>query len=221
MGNINYQNFVCDNYYCQQVSFKPEWLSESSWTINFEYIKNKLMEKPYNIDKGILKISNTESFHMLLSKKLFVELNEIKYLSIPINFSYILGKGSNIDIFIIFSNKLLILSEIKELDVKNDLFFITLNLSKNKITVYRSFNTEIVTKKIKSKKVNSFNINIENNFKILLITEKLFNNNIKNIYEEKHINTSNFSNYNELYLSLYIKCKNDLNNKEFIQLNFE
>ena len=54
MGNINYNNFICENYYCQSVSFKPEWFSETTWTIN--YVCNK---KPYIIDKGILKIVET------------------------------------------------------------------------------------------------------------------------------------------------------------------
>ena len=33
MGNINYNNFMCENYYCQSVSYKPEWFSENSWNI--------------------------------------------------------------------------------------------------------------------------------------------------------------------------------------------
>lgn len=218
MGNINYNNFICDNYYCQSVSFKPEWLSEASWNIMYNY-KDSI--KPYLIDKGILKINNVYNFDILFSKKLLIDFNDVKYLSIPINFSYNINKDNNIDIYIIFSSKELLLENINELKPQDDLFFIHLNLYKNKLFINRSFNDKISNKKIKSKKINSFNIIIENNFKILMITEKLFNNNIKNIYEEKYINNYNFQNYNSLYLSLYINSKNGIIENEFIQLNFE
>lgn len=218
MGNINYNNFICDNYYCQSVSFKPEWLSEASWNITYNYQDSI---KPYIIDKGILKINNVYKFDILFSKKLLIDFNDVKYLSIPINFSYNINKDNNIDVYIIFSNKELLLENINVLKPEDDLFFIHLNLHKNKLFINRSFNDKISNKKIKSKKINSFNIIIENNFKILMITEKLFNNNIKNIYEEKYINNYNFQNYNSLYLSLYINSKNGIIENEFIQLNFE
>jgi len=218
MGNINYNNFICDNYYCQSVSFKPEWLSEASWNITYNYQE---LIKPYIIDKGILKINNVYNFDILFSKKLLIDFNDFKYLSIPINFSYNISKNNNIDVYIIFSNKELLLENINELKPQDNLFFIHLNLQKNKLFINRSFNDKISNKKIKSKKINSFNIIIENNFKILMITEKLFNNNIKNIYEEKYINNYNFQNYNSLYLSLYINSKNGIIENEFIQLNFE
>jgi hypothetical protein len=218
MGNINYNNFICDNYYCQSVSFKPEWLSEASWNITYNYQESI---KPYVIDKGILKINNVNKFDILFSKKLLIDFNDVKYLSIPINFSYNINKDNNIDVYFIFSNKELLLENINDLKPQDDLFFIHLNLYKNKLFINRSFNDKVINKKIKSKKINSFNIIIENNFKILMITEKLFNNNIKNTYEEKYINNYNFQNYNCLYLSLYVNSKNCISNNEFIQLNFE
>ncbi len=218
MGNINYNNFICENYYCQSVSFKPEWLSETSWNISYNY---KESQKPYIIDKGILKINNVDKFDMLFSKKLLIDFNDVKYLSIPINFSYNINKNNNIDIYIIFSNKELFLENINSLKACEDLFFINLNLNKNKLFISRSFNDKIINKKIKSKKINSFNIIIENNFKILMITEKLFNNNIKNIYEDKYINNYNFQNYDSLYLSLYITSKKGIIDNEFVRLNFE
>lgn len=218
MGNINYNNFICDNYYCQSVSFKPEWLSETSWDISYNY---KESVKPYIIDKGILKINNVNKFDIFFSKKLLIDFNDVKYLSIPINFSYNINKNNNVDIYIIFSNKKLLLEDINNLKANDDLFFINLNVNRNKLFISRSFNDKIINKKIKSKKVNTFNIIIENNLKVLMITEKLFNNNIKNIYEEKYINNYNFQNYNSLYLTLYINSKKGLLPNEFIQLNFE
>jgi hypothetical protein len=218
MGNINYNNFICDNYYCQSVSFKPEWLSETSWDISYNY---KESIKPYIIDKGILKINNVNKFDIFFSKKLLIDFNDVKYLSIPINFSYNINKNNNVDIYIIFSNKKLLLEDINNLKANDDLFFINLNVNRNKSFISRSFNDKIINKKIKSKKVNTFNIIIENNLKVLMITEKLFNNNIKDIYEEKYINNYNFQNYNSLYLTLYINSKKGLLSNEFIQLNFE
>jgi hypothetical protein len=221
MGNINYNNLICDNYYCQSVSFKPEWFSESSWNIEYKYQNENLnneepKKKPYNIDKGILKIKNTPKFDLLLSKKLLLDFNEIKNISIPINFRYELENEVNISL--IFSTKQLSLEDINN----EQLFFINLNFTKKRIYIYRSFDNKIIKKKINSSKVNTFDINIENNFQILLITEKLYNNNIKAIYEGKYLKNFNQSEKMELYLNFFIKNKNDLTNKnEFIELNFE
>ena len=91
-------NFQCNNYYCQNVSFKPEWLSESAWEITFNH--NQI--KPYIIDKGILKINNVNKFKLLLTKKLILYFNEVRNISIPINFKYknsdfsIAGKDQNL-----------------------------------------------------------------------------------------------------------------------------
>ena len=136
MGNINYKDLTCDNYYCQSVSFKPEWFSESAWVI--EYEKNEKNEKPYIIDKGILKIRSIEiekidnsNFELLLSKKLLINFNDIRNITIPINFRYKLD--NEVDILIIFSNSLLSLKNIKDLNsLSNDMFFINLKLSKKK-----------------------------------------------------------------------------------------
>lgn len=209
MGNLQ-----CNNYYCQTVSFKPEWLSESSWDISF----NHNDKKPYIIDKGILKISDVNKFKLLLSKKLLLDFNEVRNISIPINFKYKIDKSNEINIFLIFSNNLINIDNINKDMNTDNLFFIKLKFIKNNILIYRSFNDKIINKKIKSDKINSFIITIENNFKFLLVHEKLYNNNIVNIYEDKYLNMITF---NDIYLSLYIENKNQLINKEFIELNFE
>lgn len=216
MGNIN--NFVCDNYYCQSISYKPEWFSESSW--NIEYDQN--IKKPYIIDKGILKIKEVEKINLLLSKKLLIDFDEIKNILIPINFKYTFENNNEFNIFIIFTNKLLLLSDINDLNQTNDdIFYINLILQKNQVSIYKSYDNKIINKKIKSKKTNTFSIDIENNFKLLLLTEKLFNN-INNIYEERYIKMFNFNENKDFYLSIYIKNKENLLLKnEFVELNFE
>ena len=207
MGN----NFVCENYYCQSVAFKPEWLSETAWNITYNYDKEN---KPYIIDKGVLKINDVNKFDILLSKKLLIDLNEINTISIPINFKYKLLNNNDIDFFIIFSDKLL------SLDILNNSFgSINLNLTKNKIYIYRTFNNDSKKINIKSNKINTIDINIENNFEILLLTEKIINSYKKNLFENKYLNA--FNNKNNFYLSLYIKNKKGLNKNEFIELNFE
>jgi hypothetical protein len=228
MGNINYKNFICESYYCQDVSFKPEWFSENSWKIEYNYIKNKDEEiiekennelniKPYIIDKGIIKIRDVNKFNLLLSKKLLIDFDEVRNISIPINFKY--NIENNIDIFIIFSNNLLLLDNINILN--NNLFYINMNLLKNKIYIYRSFDNKLIQKKINSSNINIFDITIENNFNSLLITEKLYKNITKNIYEEKYINNFTFNENKEFYLSILIKNKYNLLKNEFIELNFE
>lgn len=220
MGNINYNNFICENYYCQSVSFKPEWLSESTWDITYNYLEDN-NKKPYTIDKGILKIYNVEKFELLFSKKLLIDFNLIRNISIPINFKYQMTNNNSLDLFIIFSNMQLQLDNLKELNSNNHLFFIKINFIGNKINIFRSFNDKIVSKKIKSKKINTFIISLENNFKILLVNEKLYNNKFKILYDEKYLNNDNFDNYNDFFLNLYITSKNGLLKKDFIELNFE
>ena len=228
MGNINYKNFICENYYCQNVSFKPEWFSENSWNIEYNHTKNKDDEsidkennkqkiKPYIIDKGVIKIKDVNKFNLLLSKKLLIDFDEVRNISIPINFKY--NIDNNVDIFIIFSNNILLLDNINILN--NDLFYINMNLLKNKIYIYRSFDNKLIKKKINSLHVNIFDITLENNFSSLLITEKLYKNINKNIYEEKYINNFIFNENKEFYLSILIKNKYNLLKNEFIELNFE
>jgi hypothetical protein len=235
MGNINlnYKNFVCDNYYCQEVSFKPEWLSELTWGIDYNYNHNDNDNdndndnehykpyKPYKIDKGgILTITDAPSFNLLLSKKLLINFNEIKNIIIPINFKY--NVRDEISIHIVFSNKKLSLNDVINLDKSDNIFNIfnifniNLKLFKNKIIICRSFNDVIINRKIKSKKINYFNINLENNCNIFLIKEKL-----NNIYEDKYLNQFNLDENNEYYLNIYINSKKNISNKEFIMLKFD
>ena len=220
MGNINYNNFICENYYCQQISFKPEWLSESTWKITYNYLAD-ITKKPYLIDKGILKINDLNKFEILFSKKLLIDFNLIRNICIPINFKYYIEKNNSIDIFFIFSNKQVELNELNKLNENNNIFFIKINFVRDKINVLRSFNDKVFSKKIKCKKINTFSISLENNFKIILINEKLYNNKLKIIYDEKYLNTNVFDNYDDFFLNLYIKSENGLFKKEFMELNFE
>jgi len=219
--NINYNNFICDNYYCNSVSLKPEWFSESSWNITFD-----TNEKPYFIDKGTLIIKsnisllNIQKFKLLLSKKLLIE--NLKNISIPINFSYNLEE---IDIFIIFSNKILTLDNIIDIDKSDNIFYIKLNIKNNKININRSFDNKNIKKKIKPKKINSFIIELEYKDNIILINESLFINSKKK-YEGKYLKfipyEINSDLLQELFLSFFIRSKNEFkNNFDFIELNFE
>jgi len=216
MGNINYNNYICENYYCQSVSFKPEWLSENSWNINYKYLYDDYnLKKPYTIDKGILKIKDVSKNNILLSKRMFVNFSDIKNISIPINFRYNLNNNSKISLYILLSDNELLLNTDKDI-IFNNLFFINLIFTKKYIYISNSFNTHIIKKKIKSNKINIFDINIENNYNMLLITEKLLS-----VFEEKYLCNFSFDENKEYYLHLYIKNENDLYNNQFIELNFE
>ena len=87
----------------------------------------------------------------------------------------------------------------------------------NKFWISRNNKIIIIKRKIKSKKINSFKINLENNFNILLITEQLLNTK----YEEKYIKPFNLDENNEYYLSILIKSKQPISDKEFIMLHFD
>lgn len=220
MGNINYQNFICDNYYCHSLLFKPEWFSESSWNIDYSYKKE---EKPYVINKGIIKIYNVELFNLILSKKLLIDFNEIKNISIPIKFRYKINNKNQLNIYIIISNKLLLLKDIDFLKnniINDSLFYIQLKLFNKKCSIFNSINDINVSKDINSEKINMFTINLENNLNMLLIYENLNNNN-KNIYDNKYFYHYNNNLENNFYLSIFINSMNDLISGEFIELNFE
>ena len=204
MGN----HFACNNYYCSDITFKPEWFSENSWKIEYN-----TQTKPYIIDKGLLKVSNTTNFHLLLTKKLLIDFKETRNISIPINFKY--NIKNNIELYIIISIKEININTLNNLN-QDYLFFIQLNLSTNKLFILHSFDNIVQSKKIKSKKINNFTLTINNNFNILLITE-----NLKNKYESKYIHHFDINN-NEFYLSLFLKSDYELINKnQFIELNFE
>ena len=203
MGN----HFACNNYYCGDITFKPEWFSENSWKIEYN-----TENKPYIIDKGVLKIYNTNKFHLLLTKKLLIDFKETRNISIPINFKY--NIKNNIELYIIISTKEINISNINNLN-ENYLFFIQLNLAMNKLFILHSFDSIVQSKKIKSKKINNFTLNIENNFNILLMTEIL-----KNKYESKYIHHFGINN-DEFYLSLFLKSDYELVKNQFIELNFE
>ena len=214
MGNI-----ICENYYCQDVSIKPEWFSEESWNISYilkrldkpldkplDKSLDKPLDKPFIINKGLLRFINSLSSETILSKKLMIH-EDIKNISIPLNFRHFLCKNNSIDITIYFSKELPI-SDI------STIFFITLSIFKKYMIItksYDKFNKDLskknTFKKIKLQKTNLFKIEFENYMKMLIIREKEL------IY---------LPHENEIYLSLYIKIKKDLiPNKEFIELHFE
>ena len=88
MGN----NFVCENYYCQDIILKPEWFSENSWNITYNYFNEKFDFKPYIIDKGMIKLKGTPKFNLLISKKLNINLQNVENFIIPIHFNFYIEK---------------------------------------------------------------------------------------------------------------------------------
>jgi len=230
----NYNNYICENYYCQSVSFKPEWLSENSWDIKYKYLKSNYLDnehekivdliinKPYTIEKGILKIKNVLKNNLLFSKKLFINFEDVKNILVPINFKYNLSKNSKINIYIIFSSNNLTNNfennNEKELilNLDKDCFYINLILYKKYIYLSNSFEQNIIKNSIKNNKIYSFIINIENNFNMLLINE-----NLNNIFDKKFLYNFSFIENKDYYINLYIKIENDLKSNEYIELNFE
>jgi hypothetical protein len=87
---------------------------------------------------------------------------------------------------------------------------------KKKIFLSNSFEQNINKSNIKSNKIYSFILNIENNFNMLLINETL-----NNIFDNKYLYNFTFNENKDYYINLYIKTESDLNSKEFIELNFE
>jgi hypothetical protein len=125
--------------------------------------------------------------------------------------------NKNIDIFLIISNKTFKIEYIDKLIEHKDeiLFHIHLNLFKNVLYISHSFDTKITKKKIKSKKNNIYDLKIENNYEMLLLTEKVSKYN-----EDKYIINNKLFEDNEYFLNIYIKT-DELKNNEYIELGFD
>jgi hypothetical protein len=216
MGN----NFSCDNYYCQDIILKPEWFSENSWNITYNYFDEKFDFKPYTIEKGLIRLKGTPKFNLLLSKKLNIDLNDFEKFIIPIHFNFFLE--NDMSIYIILSNSELNLKNISKINNNDndDLFYFHISLNKKKIIIQRSYdNKNFKFNKIKNNLDNYYNIELKNSSnKLFSINEKMFKNN-KEIFD---YNSIKLFNNDDIYLSLYITSKNQMINKnEYLDLNFE
>ena len=214
MGN----NFSCDNYYCQDIILKPEWFSENSWNITYNYFDEIFDFKPYTIEKGLIRLKGTPKFNLLLSKKLNINLNDFEKFIIPIHFNFFLE--NDMSIYIILSNNETNLNNIKNIENSDDLFYFHIFLNKKKISIQRSFdNKNFKINKIKNNLDNYYNIELKNSDnKLFSINEKMFKNN-KEIFD---YNSIKLFNNDDIYLSLYITSKNQMINKnEYLDLNFE
>ena len=214
MGN----NFSCDNYYCQDIILKPEWFSENSWNITYNYFDEKFDFKPYTIEKGLIRLKGTPKFNLLLSKKLNIDLNDFEKFIIPIHFNFFLE--NDMSIYIILSNSELNLKNISKINNNDDLFYFHISLNKKKISIQRSYdNKNFKFNKIKNNLDNYYNIELKNSSnKLFSINEKMFKNN-KEIFD---YNSIKLFNNDDIYLSLYITSKNQMINKnEYLDLNFE
>jgi hypothetical protein len=214
MGN----NFSCDNYYCQDIILKPEWFSENSWNISYNYFDEIFDFKPYTIEKGLIRLKGTPKFNLLLSKKLNIDLNDFEKFIIPIHFNFFLE--NDMSIYIILSNNETNLNNIKNIENSDNLFYFHISLNKKKINIHRSYdNKNFKINKIKNNLDNYYNIELKNSGnKLFSINEKMFKNN-KEIFDYNSIKLFNNDN---IYISLYITSKNQMINKnDYLDLNFE
>jgi hypothetical protein len=209
MGNI-----ICENYYCESLSYKPEWFSESSWNIDYE----KNIEKKYKIDKGKFIVNNINN--LLLSKKLLVDFNEINKILIPLQFKY--KTNNKIQITLYFFNKLLFLKDLHKLDqngiihnlpISDEIFYIKLELKNNKIDIFNSIQKKNESKIINSENINCFEIKFENNNSLFKITEE-----IKSLNDSLYKETYNTLLLHELCLNIHVRTfhENDL-----LEINIE
>jgi hypothetical protein len=218
MGN----NFVCENYYCQDIILKPEWFSENSWNITYNYFDEIFDFKPYIIDKGMIKLKGTPKFNLLISKKLNINLKNVENFVIPIHFNFYID--NYLSMFIILSNNELKINELKInelISINDNLFYFKVNLNKKKIIITRSYDDKIFKiNKIKSNLDNYYNIELKNNNNSFSINEKFYKNN-KEMFDYNSSNTFN-KNLDNIYLSVFICSKNEMINKsEYFNINFE
>jgi len=189
MGNI-----MCENYYCQSLSYKPEWFSDSSW--NIDYDEN--IVKPYKIEKGTFILNNSNN--VVLSKKLLVDFNEINKISIPLQFKY--STCDKIQVTLYFFNKLLFLKDINDINEidKKSIFYIKLELKNNKIDIFNSIQKKNISTMINSDNLYCLDIEFENNNPLFKIKEEI--KSLHDIfYKEKYTTTL----FNDLCLNIHIQ----------------
>jgi len=215
MGN----QFACNNYYCNDIDLKPEWFSENSWNIYYNYFENdKINYKPYEIDKGIIKISSLPKFNLAMTKKLNINLDDVEKFNIPIHLKQNLETDLSL-IIILTSYDIDNINSIYSIlnnNQKGYLFF-ELKFSNKNIIIKRSYDNKI--SKIKSKNDTDYFYNIDiNSSNELFISEKLLKSN-NQVFE--HSSTKVFKE-NTLYLTIFIINHNQMINKNnFIELNFD
>jgi hypothetical protein len=77
MGN----HIVCDNYYCQSIHYKPDWISKQF----YHFLVDK--DTKYTIDKGTLSLLPSPKISLLFQKKLNID-SSIHEFILPIHFHF-------------------------------------------------------------------------------------------------------------------------------------
>ena len=220
MGN----NLACNNYYCNDIVLKPEWFSENSWNIYYNYFnidknyKNNYNFKPYTIEKGTIKINQSPQFNLAMTKKLNINLDDVEKFTIPINLKHNLN--TDLSFYCILTsydiNSIDNIYSILNNNMTNYLYF-ELKFSNKNLIIKRSYDNKI--SKIKTKNETNYYYNIEiisNNS--LNISEKLFKEN-NQVFEHS---SSKVFKENTIYLTMFIISHNEMINKNsFIELNFD
>lgn len=76
MGN----HIVCDNYYCQSIHYKPDWISKQFYHFLVDDENTK-----YTLDKGTLSLLPSKSISLLFQKKLNIDYSIYEFI-LPIHF---------------------------------------------------------------------------------------------------------------------------------------
>ncbi len=87
MGN----HLACQDYYCQNILYKPDWFSPSSYSITNNEKTN------YRLEKGCITILPSDMIEISLKKKM-MEMANIEQFEIPLNFQ--IDYPSTIDFYI-------------------------------------------------------------------------------------------------------------------------
>lgn len=239
MGNVNYQNLMCENYYCQSVSFKPEWFSETSWTIDYK-INNESLSDLGEITRSLITQTNVyNSSKISYEEEAITVAAEIKPYTInkgiliiknTPKFDLILSKKLlldfneqvNFSIPINFKyhlknplNIYIIFSE-TNLDLKNinqSLFYKHLKIFKKNIFIKNETYGEnnAISKKIKYNKYHKFEMILENDNNSIIIDESLYYKK-KKYYNKKYVKILEYNNNTEknLYLSIFIQSEHNI-----------
>ncbi len=143
MGN----HIVCDNYYCQSIHYKPDWISKQFY--NFIVDDNT----KYSIDKGILSLLPSSSISLFFEKKLNIDFSIYEFI-LPLHFK--IHYPSPLHLFILLTPTPITSPDISSIlsnQNSHDSFFSHLIFDKNTFQIqYSNLNTSFQGKIHSSKK---------------------------------------------------------------------
>ncbi len=213
MGN----HIVCDNYYCQSIHYKPDWISKQF----YDFFVDK--DTHYSIDKGILSLLPSTSISLLFQKKLNIDFSIYEFI-LPIHFQ--IDFPSSLHLFILLTPSPISSTNISTiLSYQNspDSFFSHLLFDKNTFKIQYSNILTSFEGKIHSSKKYIYTLHFQEiQTKNPKLSHSFESNSKKKIsYFHSSLEPFSFVQQKEIYLSIFISSSDPFLPSHSFQIHFD